>query len=48
MGEERIKSDQELNAEQEPLSSEELEEIAGGTLHEESGLKNSEQQGKAG
>jgi bacteriocin-like protein len=40
MGEERIKSEEELNGEQKPLSTEELEEVSGGTgFHQEETAK---------
>jgi hypothetical protein len=47
MGEERIKSDDELKNEQVPLSPEELGEVAGGgAFHESSAKGNSEQEQK--
>ena len=46
MGEERIKSDDELNAEQEPLSPEQLEEVAGGGFGEPSKKSNFEEDSK--
>ena len=44
MGEERIKSDTELQNEQKPLSPEELEEVAGGAAFHESDAKSNEEQ----
>jgi hypothetical protein len=35
MGEERIKSDEELKKEQAPLSHEQLEEVAGGAMEQQ-------------
>jgi hypothetical protein len=49
MGEERIKSEEELNGEQEPLTAEELAGVAGGTLFKEASSKSNDEQGqKAG
>ena len=39
MGEEKIRSDEEQNVEKDPLSAEELEEVAGGVAFHEAGNK---------
>jgi len=46
MGEERIKSDNELNEEQKPLSAEELDEVAGGGVTEGRRKSNFEEDSK--